>query len=253
MLLVLSRRTLALAAAGALLLLLGVGANLVRAGGGGPATVSGTAVIWRVPTDAREVALTFDDGPDPEYTPRVLELLSSYHATGTFFVLGSQVALYPGLAVREALQGSEVCNHGYSHKMLRGRSAAFVEADVVRTQRLLDALDIPRCPLFRFPYFASDAVSRTTVAKLGYRIVAAAVDTRDWQGASAQTIARRALAHLQPGDIVLFHDAGGPRARTVRALALVLQGLRERGLRAVTVDQLLATVPQGRPPAPQEE
>ncbi len=216
----------------------GVGA--ATAGGGAePGGAGPSGVIWRVPTDSPDVALTFDDGPDPTFTPQILGLLEEAHAEATFFVLGSQVSLYPGIARREASDGFQVCNHGWSHRMLRGVSAAVVEQDVVRTRALLQQIQVPACNLFRFPYFASDATARDVVTRLGYRIVAANVDSLDWRARRPQTMAARVLAAVRPGDIILLHDAGGPRGRTVAAVALILAGLRDRHLQAVTVQELL--------------
>jgi peptidoglycan/xylan/chitin deacetylase (PgdA/CDA1 family) len=209
-------------------------------------------VIWRVPTRAPEIAVTFDDGPDPVYTPQVLQELTRHAAVGTFFVLGVQAERYPDLVRAVAAQGSEVCSHGWNHTMLRGRSAAAVEASVLRTQALLRQLGLPPCPLFRFPYFASDPTSRGAVARLGYRIVAANQDTRDWQLPPPERMAERVLSTLRPGDIVLFHDGGGPRSGTVRALGMILRALPARGLKAVTVSTLLrdAAGAAGRGPSP---
>lgn len=226
--------------------------RLAWAGGGGGAAAP-PAAITHVPTGAPDVAITFDDGPDPLYTPRMLAVLRQHAAVATFFVLGQQVARFPNVVRAEAAEGSEVCNHGYSHRMLRGRSPAFVTRDVGETKRMLDRLGVPPCPLFRFPYFASDGVARATVAGLGYRIVGANVDTEDWRQPNPGRTAERVLTRLQPGDIVLLHDGGGPRQRTLTILTLLLQGLQTRGLHAVTVSQLLATVPQGRPPAASED
>lgn len=206
-------------------------------------------VIWSVPTDAPEVALTFDDGPDPTYTPQVLALLRSQRAVATFFVLGLQAERFPALVRQEAAEGSQVCPHGWSHTRLRGRSAEFVRQQVTRTAAYLRQLGVPACPLFRFPYFSSDLTSRRAVADLGYRIVAADVDTRDWSGRAAGTMASQVLAALKPGDIVLFHDAGGHRAQTVRAVRAVLEGMAAKGLRAVTLQTLLASARPRTPPA----
>lgn len=208
-----------------------------RAGGGGLG--KGAAVIWRVATTAPEVAITFDDGPDPQYTPQVLDLLVQNHAAATFFVLGSQVARFPGLVREEAADGFQVCNHGWSHSMMAGMAADAVAAEVTRTSELLQRLGTPQCNLFRFPYLASDGAARAVVAGLGYRIVAANLDTRDWQLRAPRVMANRVLQEVRPGDIILMHDAGGRRGRTVAALALILAGLRADGIRAVTVGALL--------------
>ncbi len=204
-------------------------------------------VITAVRTAAPEVALTFDDGPDPTYTPAVLAVLKSFRAVGTFFVLGSQVKRFPSLARQAVAEGSQVCNHGYGHERLRGRSAAFVRGNVTRTASILGRIGLPHCNLFRFPYFLSDATSRAAVHAMGYRIVAAGCDSSDYQEPPAKVMAQRVLRCVQPGSIILFHDAGGNRRNSVAALRLVLAGLRARHLRPVTLGQLLETGATARP------
>lgn len=197
-------------------------------------------VIWRVATGTPDVALTFDDGPDPTNTPVVLAALRRYHAVATFFVLGRQAERYPELTRAMAQGGSEVCSHGYAHTMLRGQSPAAVTAEVERTATVLRRIGVGGCRLFRFPYFASDETARHVVAALGYRAIAASVDPQDWRGGTGQRIARQVFAELRPGDIILLHDGGGRRRATLAGLDLILAGLADRGLQTVTVTQLLA-------------
>jgi peptidoglycan/xylan/chitin deacetylase (PgdA/CDA1 family) len=134
---------------------------------------------------------------------------------------------------------------------LRGRSTAFVQGQVTRTADYLKNLGVAPCRLFRFPYFSSDLTSRRAVADLGYKMVAANVDTRDWSGRPSGAMASQVLATLKAGDIILFHDAGGNRSQTVQAVRAVLAGMAAKGLRPVTVQTLLASeVPPGQPAAP---
>lgn len=219
--------------------------------GRGPAVANG--VIWWVPTTTNAVALTFDDGPDPTFTPQVLAQLSQHQAVATFFVLGTQAARFPNIVRAAAAQGDEICGHGWTHLNFRGRRAATVRQSVERTTALLRSLGVPACPFFRFPYFASDATARAAVAGLGYRLVGADVDTRDYQRPPVERMVERVLAPIRPGDIVLFHDGGGDRRRTVEALGLILDGLAARGLRPVTVAALLASTEHGAPPAERDE
>ena len=221
---------------------LGLSGTRVASVAGQPlAGLKGGRVITAVHTEAPEVAITFDDGPDPTYTPAVLAVLKSFGAVGTFFVLGSQVERYPSLAQQVVAEGSQVCNHGYGHERLRGRSAAFVRESVARAASVLARIGLPHCNLFRFPYFLSDATARAAVHTMGYRIVAAGCDSADYQEPPASVMTRRVLRCVHPGSIILFHDAGGNRRRTVAALSLVLAGLRARRLRPVTLGRLLGT------------
>jgi len=205
----------------------------------GPAHANG--VVWWVPTAEPDVALTFDDGPDPVYTPQVLAELRAHRAVATFFVIGARAERNPGLVRAEAEGGSEVCGHGWTHVLFRGLGADEVRASVRRTSSALQRIGVPSCALFRFPYFASDATARQAVQSLGLRLVGAGVDSLDWQRDPAPLIASRVLGQLQAGDIVLLHDGGGRRNGTVQALNTILDALPRRGLQAVTVSQLLAS------------
>jgi len=202
-------------------------------------------VIWSVPTTAPDIAITFDDGPDPTYTPMVLSMLHKHRAVATFFVLGRQAQVYPELVKQEVAQGSEVCSHGWSHAKLRRMTVAAVQAEVRRTATLLQQLGA-KCRLFRFPYFMSDAAARAAVTALGYRLVGANLDTRDWYRRPAAIMARDVLDRAHAGDIILLHDGGGPRSGSVEALRLILEGLPRLGLHPVTMSQLLAEAARER-------
>lgn len=204
-------------------------------------------VLWRVPTRSHDIALTFDDGPSPVYTPQVLRLLRHNDATATFFVVGTEAARHAALVRAEAAQGSQVCGHGWTHMLFRRQSAAAVRRSVERTAALLARLGVPACDLFRFPYFASDGVARRVVGGLGYRMIGANVDTLDWRQPPVPRMVGAVLRRLRPGDIVLFHDGGGVRSGSVRALGAILAALPGRGLRAVTVGRLLAAAEPGQP------
>lgn len=250
MLLVVGRRRLGLTAACACLLPLLLLARPAAGREREPPTAADGEVVWSVTTGQPEVAITFDDGPDPQNTPAVLAALRRRRAVATFFVLGSAAVRWPDLLRAAVAEGSEVCNHGWSHTLLSGRSADFVAREVTRTAAVLSGAGVPACRLFRFPYFASDASARRTVTELGYRIVAANVDPQDWRDQAAERIVRYVCERAHAGDIILLHDGGGPRAQSVAALDTILAELSARGLRFVTVSRLLA---QARPLPPAGE
>ena len=199
---------------------------------------------------AGTVALTFDDGPDPRWTPRILDVLRQYHARATFFVIGSQAAQHPDLVARMYAEGHEVANHTYTHAQgLEHASAWRFSLELNVTQRVIEAATGHSATLFRYPY--SDSLSDPSqgdqslfvVAQEGYQVVGSGVDTQDWQRPGAATIAARALADPD-GATVLMHDGGGDRSQTVAALPGILAGLRDRGLRALPVGEAI-----GEPPA----
>jgi len=196
-------------------------------------------VLNMVHTEQPEIALTFDDGPDPQNTPAVLKILQSYGAHATFFVLGSQVQHYPGLTERIAQDGNELGDHSMSHHSLRKLPPERLTYELRSTADLIKELS-GRSPHFvRPPYGYYNSLVVQTAEKMHMQIALWTIDTRDWSGRSAQAIASCVLSQLKPGEIVLLHDGGGPRQRTIHALSTILSGLKLRGYRAVTLSELL--------------
>lgn len=187
--------------------------------------------------DPRAVALTFDDGPHPEGTPRVLELLRVAQAPATFFLAGEQVERFPELAWRIAAAGHEIGVHCHRHRNLMRLSPSAVHADLGRAAgTIADATGTtPR--LYRPPYGILTLPALQHARRQGWETVLWRRDGRDWRAdATPESIASRLLAKVRGGDILLLHDAdwySAPRSweRTAAALELVLGRLRERGLR----------------------
>jgi peptidoglycan-N-acetylglucosamine deacetylase len=203
--------------------------------------VRGTTVQRVVPPRAKgRVALTFDDGPGP-YTAQVLAELRSLHVHATFFVIGRNAKQSPGIvrALREA--GMVVGNHSWSHPLLTKLDLARQRAQVRRTQDLLEATIGERPRFFRPPMWAWNRTTARAVAEEGMIGVLFSVDTRDWSRPGVTAIVRQALT-ARDGQIIALHDAGGDREQTVRALPLIVKGLRARGLEPVTLDQLFPKV-----------
>jgi peptidoglycan/xylan/chitin deacetylase (PgdA/CDA1 family) len=188
------------------------------------------------------VALTFDDGPGP-YTPQVLAELRSLHVHATFFVIGRNVKQEPGLVrdLRDA--GMVVGNHSWSHPQFTKLGLARQRAQVRRTQDLLAATIGQRPRFFRPPMWAWNRTTARVIAEEGMTGVLFSVDTRDWTRPGVTAIVRQALT-ARDGEIIALHDAGGDREQTVRALPLIVKGLRARGLEPVTLDELFRKVPR---------
>ena len=206
----------------------------------------GTTVRRVVPPRAKgRVALTFDDGPGP-YTSQVLDELRSLHAHATFFVIGRNAKQSPGIvrALRDA--GMVVGNHSWSHPLLTKLSLARQRAQVHRTQDLLEATIGERPRFFRPPMWAWNRTTARVVAEEGMIGVLFSVDTRDWSRPGVTAIVRQALT-ARDGQIIALHDAGGDREQTVRALPLIVKGLRARGLEPVTLDELVGNISHGPP------
>ena len=227
------RAALAAAAVAAFFFGLGLGAAGVGAAGG-PAVQ-----VRSVQTGEKVIALTFDDGPSPVYTPQILALLQRYDAKATFFVIGQELLQYPAVARSEVAAGMELGNHGFHHLTLRGLDPTAVRAEVLPAEREITTLTGNRPTVYRLPRGTGDRRVLRTLGDMGYVTVNWTIDTRDWAGTSAARISALVLRRAAPGAIVLFHDGGGDRSQTVQALASLLPALQAQGYRFVTVSQLL--------------
>ena len=216
------------------------------------------------------VALTFDDGPDPRWTPQILDILKAKHACATFFVIGQNMQAHPGLVQRELRECHNVGSHTYTHPNIAATPKAETDLELNLTQRLFQVLTGRSLRLFRPPYFGdaepstpSEVEPLITAQKLGYLIVGLRVDPDDWMKPDPTLIVQRTLERLKEGfdekgklvepekrgQIVLLHDSGGNRARTVEALPALIDALRANGYQLVTVGQLAGLTPaQAMPP-----
>lgn len=201
--------------------------------------------IWAGPPQEKAVALTFDDGPSPLYTPRILSLLKKYGAHGTFFVIGHKVEETPNLVKAELQDGNEVGNHSFSHPRMPKENQASRERELERTAVDLDLVGCPRTSrLFRPPYSAWDERLKSYMAHTGRRLVMWSLDSGDWKGLAAPAIVQNVLGRVKNGAIIVFHDsdeyATADRHPTVEALKTILPALKVQGYRMVTVSELVA-------------
>ncbi|OGK95971.1 MAG: hypothetical protein A3E31_18395 [Candidatus Rokubacteria bacterium RIFCSPHIGHO2_12_FULL_73_22] len=201
------------------------------------------ACVWRGGRAQRRVALTFDDGPDPTWTPRVLDLLRARGVRGSFFVVGARAARAPEVVRRMAGEGHEVASHGWSHRSLWLCGPRRTAEEVGRSHELLTALTGCAPRHFRPPWGMVNAALFLALRRHGQRCVFWSVQPEGRRPAPAEAQARRVLARAHPGAIVDLHDAEGtPRApeRLLAALPVMLDGLRAAGYDLVTVAELLA-------------
>ncbi|MFD9005182.1 glycosyltransferase [Streptomyces sp. NPDC059582] len=203
---------------------------------GGPVidTRGGKATSLRVPD--HRVVLTFDDGPDPKWTPRVLDILKKHHAHAVFFVTGTMASRYPDLVKRMIAEGHEVGLHTFNHPDLSYQSKARIDWELSQNQLALAGAAGIRSSLFRPPYSSSaDAMDDRSwpvteyVGSRGYLTVVNDTDSEDWRRPGVDTIVRNATPHGGKGAIVLMHDSGGDRHQTVRALDRLIPELRAEG------------------------
>lgn len=198
------------------------------------------------PTD-KKVSLTFDDGPDPKYTPQILDILKREGVKGTFFLVGSRAELYPDLVRRIVSEGHEIGNHTYTHPNVGLISDAQVRLELNATQRLIEAISGRSTTLFRPPYNAdsnpnkAEEIQPLLIAQdLGYWIALEDVDTEDWSRPGVGVIIERVRdGRVEGGNVVLMHDAGGNREQTVEALPEVIEYLRNRGDEIVLISDLI--------------
>ena len=178
------------------------------------------------------VALTFDDGPHPEQTPQVLDLLAEHHAVATFCMVGTQVRRYPGL-VREVVDaGMRLCNHTVHHdERLASRPPAAVEKELSDASAALRAAAGDDVPIgyFRAPGGNWTAPLAKTAARHGMRPLGWSVDPRDWTRPGVAKIVAAVERNVKPGAVVLLHDGGGRRDQTVAALRTLLPWLDAQG------------------------
>jgi cellulose synthase/poly-beta-1,6-N-acetylglucosamine synthase-like glycosyltransferase/peptidoglycan/xylan/chitin deacetylase (PgdA/CDA1 family) len=208
-------------------------------------------VIRRVGLIPKKIALTFDDGPDPEWTPQILDILKAKHVPATFFVIGENMEAHPALVQRILAEGHEIGNHTYTHPNLADTPPAAVRLELNATQRLFEALTGRSLRLLRPPYLgdaepsdADEIVPIVEAQKLGYLTVGTHVDTLDWELLPVDEMMKlveKEIADPNPdlrGDIVLMHDSGGDRSQTVQLLPVLIDTLRAQGYTFVPVSAL---------------
>jgi peptidoglycan/xylan/chitin deacetylase (PgdA/CDA1 family) len=207
-------------------------------------TPEAPSVLRRIDVREKLVALTFDDGPTPAYTRRLMTLLEHHQIPATFFFIGRQVERYPEIAREAARRGFEIGNHSYAHPDLRQMPELKARDQVDRGQTAFTRAGAPLPELMRFPYGSSTKALRRHCQSLGVAMIAWDIDTRDWEpDATARGILRNIDANLAPGSIVLMHERPEP---THEALPLVVDLLNRRGYRPVTVSELLLAGYEGR-------
>ena len=223
----------------------------------------------RYGSSPNQMVLTFDDGPDPEWTPKILDVLKREHATATFFLIGIQADKYAGLAERIYREGNTIGNHTFTHPDISNISSKYAELELNLTEQLFASRLGIRTILFRPPY-SVDAEPDTEdqvrplerTQDLGFVTIGDKIDPNDWRDdprRPAKQLSDFVLKHLPPcapndtqcGNIILMHDGGGDREQTVLALPAIIEGIRARGYQIVPLYDLLGkTRADVMPPLP---
>ncbi len=195
-----------------------------------------------------QVAITFDDGPDPRWTPKILDILKAANVKATFFVVGVNAERYPALVRRIVNEGHEIGNHTYYHPNLALCWPEHIRLELNSTQLLLETITGRATTLFRPPYAAdtgptelSELAPLKIAEDLNYLVVLEDIDPQDWARPGADIILRRIKQQRHDGSVILLHDAGGDRSQTVEALPHILDWLHARGDTIVPLSTLLGT------------
>src|SRR5438046_934640 len=195
-----------------------------------------------------QVAITFDDGPDPDWTPKILDILKAAKVKAAFFLVGVNAEHYPGLVRRIVAEGHEIGNHTYYHPNLALCWPEHIRLELNATQLLIETITGRATTLFRPPYAADTSPAQLSelaplqiAQDLNYLVVLENIDPQDWAKPGADVILQRVKQQRRDGSIVLLHDAGGNRSQTVAALPRILEWLHTRGDTVVPLSTLLGT------------
>ncbi|MGG2110935.1 polysaccharide deacetylase family protein [Lysinibacillus pakistanensis] len=196
-------------------------------------------ILWDIKTDEKVIALTFDDGPHKKYTPEILDVLSKYDAKATFFIVGENAEKNPELALRIHNENHELAIHTYTHPFKTNVSNLIKE--IKQTHATIYGITGYSPVLFRPVEGQYTDAMIDAIHKEGYKVVMWSwhLDTFDWKSPGEKKIINTVLKGAKPGSVVLFHDGGGNREQTVRALKKVLPELEQQGYKFVTISELL--------------
>ena len=208
-------------------------------------------VIRRVGAVPHKIALTFDDGPDPQWTPAILDILKEKKARASFFIIGANAEAHPGLVQRILQDGHEIGNHTFTHPNLSETSTEADKVELNATQRLFEALTGRSMRMFRPPYLgdaepvSEDEIVPVQIAQdLGYVTIGVHVDPLDWQQPTKEQMLQRVFRAINDpnpdfrGNVILLHDSGGDRSQTVAVLPELIDQLRAHGYQIVPVSEL---------------
>lgn len=194
----------------------------------------------RLNSEKKVIALTFDDGPAPHTTPQVLDILKQNNIKATFFLIGRNLKNFPQIGQQIVADGHAIGNHTWHHwrKLMMEFTAAH---EIENTVRILHETTGVKTSLFRPPNgFLHNGLADYALKQKDV-VVLWSVDSEDWRGSriSVETLVKRVVEKVKPGGIILMHDGGGDRSRTVQALPKIIEGLNQRGYNFVTVPELL--------------
>ena len=210
------------------------------------AVFSRRGTIYKVNTNKKKVALTFDDGPSPVWTPQILRSLREKNVKATFFMIGHHVKKYPDIARQVAADGHTIANHGYAHSVLLYYKPAEIEEEIKYTEEVIRSITGKTTRFFRPPKAWLRRTIKEKIKSMGYEVILWSINSKDWVCFNHKYIVSRLAKKVKPGDIILFHDSGniystegGLRRQTVKAVDMLISNLRSQGFEFVSVDELI--------------
>ena len=199
-------------------------------------------VVWRSHTGEKKIALTFDDGPHPVYTPQILEVLKNYDVPATFFIIGKHLSNHQDIGRRITESNHEIANHTYSHRLLLKLSNEEISEEIQRTHELLSRLNGQKPKFLRPPMGLFSKRVLNVIDNAGYRTVVGDVYPRDPHRPGTKKLVKRILERTHAGSIIILHDGGNTevvdRGQTVQALDEVIPLLKQIGYQFVTLSEM---------------
>ncbi|WP_026692544.1 polysaccharide deacetylase family protein [Peribacillus kribbensis] len=197
-------------------------------------------MINEVQTSERVIAITFDDGPNPIFTPQLFQIFSEVQGRATFFMIGEQMAENPGLVKQAAALGHEIGNHTYTHPKLSELSPESCLAEVEGNEKLVQELTGVKPVVLRPPYLDYSGETLSIMKEKGYPMIGALnTEAQDWDQPGVDHILSVTRKCVGNGSILIFHDGYGDRSQSIKAVRILVKELIEQGYQLVTVSELL--------------
>ena len=203
------------------------------------AAANSANVFYRSKKVTKKIALTFDDGPHPRYTERIIKILEKYNVKATFFVIGVNIENYPGILRKISEAGHEIGNHSYSHHNVKNYDISKTETEIKKCEEIIISETGVSPKLFRPPQGARNQVTDETAKGLGYSVILWSIDTLDWKNNPPDCITNVICKNIRGGDIILMHDYTSGQNTTCVALEEFIPILLKKGYEFVTVSELI--------------
>ncbi len=199
-------------------------------------------VVRKGTTDEKVIAITFDDGPHPRFTPQILSILKENDAKATFFVLGKHAEWYSKALLQVKEEGHEIGNHSYGHVDIKKISEEVIISEIEKTQDIIFKLTGNKPSLFRPPFGFYNEKLLKILKERDLKVIlwTETQDPLDWNHPGVDKIVKKVLSNAQSGDIILLHDYAEGECEAIKALEIILPELKKRGFRFVTVSELLS-------------